>query len=423
MIIGNRINFNPYKINYLSFQAENSSKSFDKVPLNKEPVPKDLQDLFCAIPKTDIHLHLSGSAPLPILKDIMKKDGLSPKEIKEKTTIPDDYKNLDDFLKVYYNIAWCLRTPKEFKRASYQLCKDAAKENIKYLEIRTSVLDKKGTPDEILQAVTDGIKKAKNELAEKGFKQTGKIIVLAQRHQSPEKSLEHAKIAAEWTKKPNSLVVGFDLAGSENQFPSTIHEKAIRYAKENGLKVTIHAGEETVSGPFNAVESMTNALDSGADRLGHAIHVLENPVLLKRVVDGQIPVESTPICHYELNNVSNMKHHPIKRKLDAGVIVSVSTDNRTLSKTNCTREFTELYRNNVITGWDDIKKLVINGAKSAFLPKAEKQQLIDEYNAELKTIEETPKYKEAIDKHLTPLKESISFAGRQIRSFFKQNAA
>jgi len=383
-----------------SFQGDTTSI----IPLSKEPVPKEVCDLFRQMPKTDLHLHLSGSAPLPFLKKIMQKGGLSPEDIRTKLCIPDEYKDLADFLRVYCNTAWGVNSPQDFKEVTHALCTSAAEENVQYLEIRTSVFKKGSHPDEILQAVTDGIQQAKGELAQNGFEQTAKIIVLAQRHESAERSMEHAQIAARWVQKPDSLVVGFDLAGDEGKFPSSIHKDAIEYARANGVNVTVHAGENLMSGSFTAVQSMNNALDYGTNRLGHAIYVLDDPILLKRVVDNQIPVESTPVIHHAVAYTPDMTQHPIKRKLDAGVLVSVSTDNRTLAKTNSTREFIELFRHNVVNRWEDIKKLIINGPKSAFLPELEKQKLIQKYNMELGRIEENPKFQQTIARFLTTVK-------------------
>lgn len=414
--------------------------SFSSSPQEKQnPVSPVLHSLFKALPKTELHLHLSGSTPLSTIKEILREKGHTEKEIAEETNINTDFNGLDDFLKTYYKVAWQVKTPEHFKKAAYQICMDAASENVKYLEIRTSAIGKVGSPDETLQAVTDGINKAKDELKSKGFDQQAKIIVLAQRHHDPKEALEHAKLAEQWAKKPDSLVVGFDLAGSEGQFPVTFFKEAIEYAKNSGLDVTIHAGETDGSTykpdrnrvdsfgvtpvEISGAESIRKAVEYGADRLGHAVHLYDEADLVKLVKEKDIAVESPPKCNVQLGSVDSYAKHPIKKMLDDGVKVSLSTDNRTISNTTLTDEYELLYKNKVITDWNDIKKLAINGARSVFLPPAEKQQLVEEFKEDLKQIESNPVFKNAIDNYLTPCKKAISFVGVKINQMLGKEAA
>lgn len=403
------------------------------------PITPLLHNLFKSLPKTELHMHLSGSTPVKIIRDIMREKGMPEKEIMEQTTFDPNFHGLDDFLRVYYKVAWVVESPDHFKRAAKQICLDAADENVKYLEIRTSVIGKGGKPDEILQAVTDGINEAKNELKAKGFEQKAKIIVLAQRHHAPAESLEHAKIAENWSKKQGSLVVGFDLAGPEDGFPISFHEEAIRYAKQAGLKVTLHAGEtpgshyrpnEKLSPIFGdkpvdlePCQSMRLALDYGTDRLGHGVHMYDDPEVAKEIIEKQIPVESPPKCNVQLGSVASYAAHPIKKMLDDGVNVSLSTDNRTISSTDLTEEYEQLYKHNVIASWSDIKKLVMNGAKSVFLPPEERAELIKHFEKELKAIEVNPVYNEVIEKYLTPAQKALSFMGKKLGGLLNKNAA
>ncbi|MGD9579913.1 MAG: adenosine deaminase [Vampirovibrionia bacterium] len=424
----------PLKSDLVSFK-----RNVEQEAVNEKPVLPILHKLFSALPKTELHLHLSGSTPVSVIRDIMREMGMPEREIREETDFNPNFEGLDDFLKTYYKVAWVVKTPEHFKKAAYQICMDAAKENVKYLEIRTSCIGKEGNPDHILQAVTDGIRMAKSELSAKDFDQKAKIIVLAQRHHGLEESMAHAKIAEKWSKMPDSLVVGFDLAGPEDGFPIVFHEEAIKYAKNAGLKVTLHAGEtpgshykptdklESIFGSkpvdMEPVESIRKAIEYGTDRLGHGVHLYDDPEVLKMVVDNQIPIESPPKCNVQLGSVKSYKDHPIKKMLDDNVLVSLSTDNRTISCTDLTSEYEELYKHDVINSWSDIKKLVINGAKSVFLPQQEKQELIKDFEADLAKLERTPAYKDAIDKYLTPARMAVSFVGLKLSAMFNNKAA
>ena len=368
----------------------------------KKDIPAPLHSLFKALPKAETHLHLSGSTPIGYVKEILKEEGLPKERIIEETKIANSFVSLEDFLKTYYRVTRPIQSTKHFREASYQICMEAAKENVKYLEIRTGLLNKKETPQEILQSVADGINQAKQKLASKGFNQTAKIIVLAQRTGTTADSLAHAKIATEAIKRPESLVVGFDIAGDEAKVPAYVHAEAIKYAKDHGVKVTLHAGETPKSGDLTAAESIKNCIDLGADRLGHAVHIFDDPAVLKEVVDKQIPVESPPKSNIQTKAVKSYSKHPIKDMLNANVNVSVASDNRTISKTNITNEFEELYKHNVINNWTDIKKLVMNGVNSIFAPENEKKALVAEFEKSLKTIESNKFYQGVINNYLTP---------------------
>lgn len=399
--------------NCISFKSRQDTTSFSyeqKGDLGLKPIPLPLHKLFQALPKTELHLHLSGSTPIGYIKEIFREEGYSEAEIQEKTKIKDNFDSLNDYRATYARVAWAVKTCEQFKEASYRICIEAAKENVRYLEIRTSLLHKQNSPDEILQAITDGINKARNELKDKGFRQSSKIIVLAQRTGSPEESMNHAKIAADWVKKPGSLVVGFDIAGNEGDRPIYMHKEAIRYAMEHGLKVTAHAGETAKSGDLTGAQSVKTAIDLGVDRLGHAVFMFDDPAVLKEVVDKQIVVESCPTSNVQTSSVKDYEHHPIKQMLDAGVNVALSTDNRTISKTTITNELEQLYSHNVINSWVDIKKLVMNGVKAVFLPQDEKQAIIQKFENSLKELENKPLFKRMIDEHLTP--EELSFKAR-----------
>lgn len=413
-------------------------ENVDKKPLTIDflikPITPALKKLFAAVPKTELHLHLSGSTPLKTIREIMRQNGIPEEKIMEDTNISPNFHGLDDFLKTYYKVAWVVKTPEHFRKAAYQICMDAADENVKYLEIRTSAIGKEGNAEGIIKAVESGINDAQKELKAKGYDQKAKVIVLMQRHHSADEAMEHVKLAEKLSKQPGSLVVGVDLAGPEDGFPITFFEKPIKYAKQAGLKVTLHAGEtrgsyykptdklipifgeEAVS--LSGAESIKKAVEYGADRLGHAVHLYDNPEVALEVINKGIAVESPPKCNVQLESVNAYETHPIKRMLDDGVNVSLSTDNRTISTTDLNNEIEQLYKHRVLTDWNDLKKLIINGARSVFLPEAEKQQLVQDFAKELQKIETTPEYKAAIDKYLTPAKKAVAFAGSKLKQVF-----
>jgi len=232
--------------------------------------------------------------------------------------------------------------------------------------------------------------------------------------------LEDAKLAAKWAAEPESLLVGFDLAGDELNHSIEKHSDAIKYAKSHGLHLSIHAGETVRSENLSDVESMHKALDIGAERIGHGLAIFKDPELLKEIKKKEITIESSPTSNAAIL-LMPLKSHPIRKMLDENVKVTLCTDDSGIFETDNTQDLKKLYKNGVITDWKDIKALVINGINAAFVPKNEKTTLKKEVEDSFEKIEKTPSFKNTIDKYLTPAKEQIAFAGNKIASRIKQN--
>src|SRR5207253_7736520 len=130
------------------------------------------------------------------------------------------------------------------------------------MEIRSSVLTKGGrTPEEIIDAIESGMREGMALVKQSTGKdiQVG-FIVLAQRGGTAEQSLESAKLAVKYAKRPGSLICGFDLAGSEICHSVLKHKEALEYVKKHGMNLTVHAGETAVSETISGVESIKAAL-------------------------------------------------------------------------------------------------------------------------------------------------------------------
>lgn len=126
-----------------------------------------------------------------------------------------------------------------------------------------------------------------------------------------------------------------------------------------------------------------------ADRIGHGIKVLDDAVVLEQVKNNKIGIELCPTSNVKIKNVDDSyKSLPVKQMLDKNVLVSINTDDAIILKTDITNEFVQLYKHGVITKWDDVKKLVINGLKIGFMDEEERKRLIEMYKQEFKGIEQ-----------------------------------
>ncbi|MEI7473980.1 MAG: adenosine deaminase family protein [bacterium] len=381
-----------------------------------------LHSLFTVLPKAELHAHLRGSRPRRILKEMLTAQGVSEHDAHLKASVNNRFENLTEFVEAYEAITQGCKDPEQLKLATYMICKKAAEDNVKYLPLRIGLAGEKSSPEEILNAVKEGAKLCREEIKEAGLTQKVKIIVGAKRHgklgegvdKIVERAMEDVKLAVELrAKDPDKTIVGFDICGDESRYPIDLFKDVIAYAKENDLPVTVHAGETDHSGNLTGAESVEHALDMGVNRLGHALHATDDEKLMNRIRDLGITVEVPPTSNVAIKNAT-WDNHPIRKMLDKGIKVAICTDDPGLLQTKISKELERLYKHGVVTDWKEIKEIILNGARGSFLPKEEKEELVHEFEKDLSDIENTPQFKNVIDKYLTPTKNVLSFAGRKL---------
>ncbi|MCK4662170.1 MAG: adenosine deaminase [Bacteroidales bacterium] len=330
-----------------------------------------------SLPKAELHCHLDGSLRPETILELAKKQNVKlPKNdlkgLKNYLEVGNRCKNLEEYLERFNVTLSVLQTKEALIRTTYELAEDCANENIRYLEIRFSPIlhQEKGLKlTEIADSVLAGKKKA-----EAKFDIKIGIIVCSIRHIEPEKSLTLAELAVAYK---NRGVVGFDLAGAEENFPAKDHKDAFYLIINNNVNTTVHAGE--AYGP----ESIHQAIHYiSANRIGHGTKLRENGDLLNYVNDHRIPLEMCVTSNVQTKAVSSYSNHPLKNYFDYGIRVTLNTDNRMISKTTLTDEYMLAVQEFGFTP-DELKYLILNGFKSAFLPLNEKVEMISKITKEL----------------------------------------
>jgi adenosine deaminase len=195
----------------------------------------------------------------------------------------------------------------------------------------------------------------------------------------PDTSLKLAELAVAYKNKG---VIGFDLAGAEYNHPAKEHKEAFYLALNNNINITIHAGE--AYGP----ESIHQALHyCGTHRIGHGTRLIEDGDLLNYVNDHRIPLEICITSNLDTKSVKDLKQHPLSFYLDYGLRVTLNTDNRLVSNTTLTDEYM-LAINGLNIDYSEVKNVIINGFKSAFVPYRERVILINNALVEMEALEE-----------------------------------
>lgn len=362
----------------------------------------DLKSLFYALPKVELHVHLGGAYPKHVIREIFEKQGLSKMEAARKVAIPAKFERLDkDFIPLYLDIAKRIETSQDLETVTYETLKKASEDNVKYMELKISnqELDPQGTGDK--EEMRRVINKA-TEQAEKDYGIKVKYIFTLERHNSPESTLEYAKLICKWAKEPGSRFLGFDLAGDEYNFPVGLHKKAIECAAASGVGCFApHAGESPVSGKDTGVDSIKNCIKLGAERIGHGLEIIKDENLMQEVKEKGIVLEVSPTSNVMMGLAESYKTHPVKIMLKKGLKVSICSDDPAIFNTKLTKEYEHLYKASIINTWDELKQIVMNGVEGAFLNEQEKQELRDEFLREIKLIEDSPYFKEVIEKYLS----------------------
>jgi adenosine deaminase len=167
-------------------------------------------------------------------------------------------------------------------------------------------------------------------------------------------------------------VVGYDLAGAEENFPAKDHLAAFYLIRNNNVNVTLHAGE--AYGP----ESIHQAIHyCGANRIGHGVRLREDGDLMNYVNDHRICLEMCLTSNVQTGSIDKLENHPIKFYHDYGLRVTLNTDNRLISGVSLVDEYMLAHRTfnfNML----DFKDFIISGFKSAFLEHRERTKLIKE---------------------------------------------
>ena len=338
---------------------------------------KITSNLLKRLPKVELHCHLDGCLRPETMADLAQKDNIplpsrNADELGKIMRIGQKRGNLEDYIKRFDLTLAVLQNSAALERAAFEYVEDIADENVRYAEIRFSPalhVQKEITMEDAVDAVRKGLKQGEQEF---GIKT--RIIICGIRSISPSISLKLADLAVRYK---NRGVVGFDLAGPEENYPAKKHREAFYMIRNNNVNVTIHAGE--AFGPASIHQAIHTC---GANRIGHGTRLKEDQDLMQYVNNHRITLEICLTSNWHTKSVRSLKYHPFKLYYDQGIRVTLNTDNRLMSDTTLTKEFM-LARNLFGLGLHDFREVTIIAMKSAFLNHQERTVLIREIADEL----------------------------------------
>ncbi len=310
----------------------------------------------------ELHLHLDGSLRPKTVWELGKQQGidLGAKDIEElkfMMEVPDDCKTLHECLERFDLPLKVLQTADAIERVSYEIVEDLSKLGIDYAEVRFApqLSTNKGlTQSEVVEAAINGVKRGMKDFPSV---KCGLILCCMRGENIQDKNIETIEVAKKYL---GDVVCAVDLAGAESLYPTEIFEPVFKKANEYNLPRTIHAGE--AAGP----DSIRKALSYGTKRLGHGVNAIYDKELMKELIDNEVTLEVCVKSNYQTKVVESIEEHPIKKLFDAGVRVTVNSDNMTVSATNIHKEI-EILKNRLGFTDEDIEKMQKYAEEARFI--------------------------------------------------------
>ncbi|HGC7404871.1 TPA: adenosine deaminase, partial [Streptococcus agalactiae] len=318
--------------------------------------------------KAELHCHLDGSLSLPAIRKLANMADIilpsSDKELRKYVIAPAQTESLVDYLKTFEFIRPLLQTKEALRFAAYDVARQAALENVIYIEIRFAPelsMDKGLTASDTVLAVLEGLADAQKE-----FNIVARALVCGMRQSSHKTTKDIIKHIVDLAPKG---LVGFDFAGDEFSYPTDSLVDLIQEVKRSGYPMTLHAGE------CGCAKHIADSLNLGIKRMGHVTALTGQRDLIKRFVEEDAVAEMCLTSNLQTKAASSIQSFPYQELYDAGGKITINTDNRTVSDTNLTKEYS-LFVTYFGTKIEDFLVFNQNAVKASFTSDSEKDTLL-----------------------------------------------
>ena len=316
------------------------------------------------LPKIELHLHIEGTLEPELLFKLAKRNSIqlpfnSVNEVKKAY----QFSNLQDFLDIYYQGAEVLLHKQDFYDLTWAYLLMCKQQNVMHVEpfFDPQTHTVRGVPFEtivsgIAEALTDG--KAKLGI-------TSRLIMCFLRHLSEESAIETLKSSEQFT----DVIYGVGLDSAEMGNPPEKFINVFSKAKGMGYKLVAHAGEE---GPASYIWSSLDVLN--VQRIDHGIRAIDDPDLMLRLIESQMPLTICPLSNVKLRVFDTMASHTILDMLDLGVCVTVNSDDPSYFGGYMTENFLALY-DSLELSRDQAIRLINNSIDASFAEDSRKKEL------------------------------------------------
>ncbi len=324
-----------------------------------------------SIPKVELHRHLECSLRLSTFIELAEDLGLeipdTIEKIQNEFLVMEPMRDLQSVLQKFTRTQAVLNSEEILSRITYEAIEDAVDEGVRLLELRwapTYIAQGHANLnfEKILRGIRAGVEMAADLPIATGF------IAIIQRILP----VSEAEKVVDFTLEHKDFFVGLDLADNEDGFDPRLFQKPFDRARQGGLHITIHAGEAAIP---QAAENVRSAIEVlGAERIGHGLQIARNPEIMNYVCERAIPLELCVTSNWLTQAVPDFSSHPIRKLMNAGVHVTVNTDDPGVFNTDLIREY-EILNQTHNFSMADFERCNDVAAQASFIPLLKKQKL------------------------------------------------
>jgi adenine deaminase len=328
------------------------------------------------IPKAELHIHIEGSLEPEMMFALAQRNGISlPYASVEEVRAAYQFTNLQSFLDLYYAGAAVLQTEQDFYDLTWAYLKRCASQNVRHTEIffDPQTHTERGIP---FAVVHGGIYKALHDAKQK-WGISSYLILCFLRHLSAESAMDTLEMALPF----QSTIAAVGLDSSELGHPPSKFQQVFDRARSEGFLTVAHAGEE---GPSEYIWEAIKALR--VSRIDHGVRCVDDPQLIEYLIEHQIPLTVCPLSNIRLCVFESMEQHNLKQLLDAGVCITVNSDDPSYFG-GYLSENLKAIQSAFNLSQRDLYKLVKNSFDATFLPPEEKQARLAELDRFMATFE------------------------------------
>ncbi len=328
------------------------------------PMEEKPSAFILALPKAELHLHLEGAIEPDTLIELARNHGktLDAAEVARLYS----YTDFTGFLMCFRAITEYLETPEDYELVTYRLMERLAAQNVKHAEVYIAV----GTCiywGRSFEDIFEGLERGRVR-GERDFGLSLYWIFDAVRHFGAEAAHCVAERAVKFRERGS--VVGFGIGGDERRAAPGLFRDVYAYAAKHGLRLTCHAGETV------GAHSIWGALkELRTERIGHGLTTHEDPELIAYLLDQQVPIEISVTSNVRTGCCEKLQQHPVKRYFDAGLMITLNTDDPAMFETSIAREYQIAHD---VFGFTDeqLKRLAMNSFAASFLPPEKKREYL-----------------------------------------------
>ena len=343
----------------------------------------DSDSFILSLPKAELHLHLEGTVDPPTLAELSRRHPTPlPTTNNRYRNIGDsgrvftedeahalyNYKDFTGFLWAFKAVTERLRTPEDYELVTYRMMQKLHAQNVLHAEVYVSagVVQWRGQQ---FAPLFEGAERGR-ERGERDLGISLYWILDAVRHFGVE---EARQVVDEAIRLRDRNVVGIGIGGDERRAAPEQFREVYEHAAKHGLRLTVHAGETV--GP----ESIWGALrELKADRIGHGLRATDDPELVRYLAAKQVPVEVCITSNVLTGCCAAVEQHPLRKLFDAGVLVTLNTDDPDMFRTTLIREYQIAQQ---VFGFSEaeLRELAKNSFRASFLPEKKKQEYLAKF--------------------------------------------